>query len=174
MLDRLEHVLERHLGRTNAPEELWDRIQRPPEPGSWSPRQGMVWALATAVLLLAAFWGLNARGERVELRSADTAQIREWINTATGLDVPLPAKTPPSVRLICARVVNGDAEIDYRAGNRDATLLVSRVGSASSGDAGHRFLRGDLGVTIWTMGSQLYTLSGASGDSRAACTLCHG
>ena len=174
-MDRLEQVLERHLGRTTAPEELWDRIQDPPEPRSWSPRQQLAWALATALLVLAALWGFNARSERLEFRSEEAMQIREWIRSATGLDVPLPAKTGASVRLICARVVNGDAEIAYRVGNRDATLLVSRAGSTANGEAGHRFLKSDPGVTIWTMSGLLYTLSGTgSGDQRATCALCHG
>ena len=174
-MDRLEQVLERHLGRARAPEELWNRVHgSPPQPRSWSPRQQIAWALATALLVLAALWGFNARGERVEFRSADAAQMRDWIRAATGLDVPLPAKTPASVRLICARVVNGDAEIAYRAGNHDAALLVSRVESTSSGEARHRFLRSDRGVTAWTLGGQLYTPSGAPGDSKTACSLCHG
>ena len=70
----LEQILERHLRRTAAPEELWDRIQSPAEVQSWTPRRQMVWAIATALLVLAALWGWNARGEGLGLRNPEMAQ----------------------------------------------------------------------------------------------------
>ena len=73
-MDRLEQVLERHLRGTAAPEELWDRIQGPEDVESSTPRRQMVWALATALLVLAALWGWNARGEGLVFRSPEMAQ----------------------------------------------------------------------------------------------------
>ena len=75
-MDKLEQILERHLRGTAAPEELWDRIQSPAEVQSWSPRRQMVWALATALLVLAALWGFNAHGEGLVFRNPETAQNR--------------------------------------------------------------------------------------------------
>ena len=94
-MDRLEQILERHLRGTAAPEELWDRIQNPAEVQSWNPRRQIVWALATALLVLAALWGFSARGEALAHRNPEMAldQGCRPVNRETGYGVVHPGAT---------------------------------------------------------------------------------
>ena len=94
-MDKLEQILERHLRGTAAPEELWGRIQSPAEAQSWSRRRQVVWALATALLVLAALWGFSARGEGLAFRNPEMAQNRGCrpVNSETGYGAANPDAT---------------------------------------------------------------------------------
>lgn len=94
-MDELEQILERHLRGTAAPEELWDRIQSPAEVQARGPRRQMVWALATALLVLAALWGWNARGEGLGFRNPEMAQNRGCrpVNSESGYGAANPDAT---------------------------------------------------------------------------------
>jgi hypothetical protein len=115
----------------------------------------------------------------LEFHSGSVAQVRDWIKTRTGLDLPLPAELSPSVRLIGAQMVDGaTAEVKCRIGDHDATLLVSKASATLRGVAGHRFLGTEsyqgTRVSSWIMRGQMYTLAcAAPGDFRVECLLCH-
>ncbi len=81
------------------------------------------------------------------------------------------AVLPAAIQLIGSRAVPGRAEIAYRAGNRDAVLLVSRA-DAGSAYAPHSSAGGK--ISSWVMGAQRFTL--ACDDPayfQLACKLCH-
>jgi hypothetical protein len=105
------------------------------------------------------------------LHSSDPSQIHSWILSKAGMDVPLPAKLGPSVRLVSARMKDrSTAQIDYQVNGRDALLLVSLATAAVAGDGRHRTLRNNS----WTMRGLVYTVICPPGEvSQVACQLCH-
>jgi hypothetical protein len=177
----LEPALASSLGAVEAPEELWERLQNPRALRSAGSIRGLAWTLAAASALLAILWGLYPRREgNLELRSDEVAEVRRWVKDNTGLEIPLAANPSPLVRLVGARVVSKappTAEITFKVGDRDVTLVVSKA-VRTPGQVAHRFLTSesyrDAKVSSWTMRGQLYTLACATpGDLRAACLLCH-
>ena len=163
----LESVLTRHLGRAAAPPELTLplRTEARHVTASWTP----IWATVAAVLVVATAWGLRS-GSRLEFRSADPVRISEWVKAQTGLDVPLRADPPASIRLVGAHAAASAAEVDYQIDGRDASLTVSPA-PAGTGAKGSRHAPG---VSSWVAGGQVYTLACAlPEDSRLACLLCH-
>ncbi len=200
----LEPVLERHLVQVTAPDELWNRIRRPaqaisaPTPSRVLPRKSLSLALAATALAAVAAWSLVASHDEppggtlaiealsretddLELRSGVASEIRTWVKTKTGLDLPLPTTTSPAVLVSGVCGMRGDAsgvEVAYRVRGHKAALIVSRATRDARADGKHRFLRCDstsgVRVSTWTMRGQLYTLAYASpGDSRDECLLCH-
>jgi anti-sigma factor RsiW len=198
----LEPVLSRHLGRVPAPQELWDRVSLGARqaPGTVLPkrsnRQMFVWAAAAAAVIVATLlvWQLRLRPEalaaqalrrgasQLEFRSEQAAAIRAWVKDRTGLDIPLLADPPASIRLVGASVADWGrtptAEVVYRVGGRDAILLVSKADPKLSGNATHRFLSSGkyqgARVSTWLMHGQLCTLAcPIPQNPQAGCLLCH-
>lgn len=112
-------ILERSLGRVEAPAELWDRVLE----GRATPRRGSArWIAALACAAAAMVWAMYTPS----LKSSDPAVVREWVKTRTGMDVPLARSS--EVRLTGVRVVkSGRIELSYRAGDRAGVVLVSRI-----------------------------------------------
>jgi hypothetical protein len=174
----MEDVLDRHLGQVSAPEELWRRVQSGVRPQRSRPvSRRLIWSMAAALVAGGAAWALHPR-PGAEIQSANAVEIRQWVKTNAGLDVPL--RDSSAVRLIGAHVTNrvnetAAAEIAYRAGDRDAILAVSKspvdtdthlaaVGEAHSGAK----------QISWTMGRQSFTVACDDPDqAHAACLLCH-
>jgi len=99
----------------------------------------------------------------VALRCQNPAQLRAWVRAKTGLDIPFRAVLPASIELIGARRVASGVEVDYRAANRDAALMVSRADGRAAGVAHNR--SGD---------GPLFTLAcDRPADLQLACQLCH-
>jgi hypothetical protein len=194
----VEALLERHLGAVQAPGELWARIQNPARNVSATRRQTVARKLAWALLAVVVFAGtvssfrepksfaVNeaaalqalARGtDDLEFKSAKAMEIRTWVRTRTGIELPLPQDSP--VQLLGARVAAADTvEVAYRVGDRPATLVVSKTSAAFFERDRHRKLnREALQVArtySWAEGSQLFTLACAvPGGLEAACSLCH-
>jgi hypothetical protein len=181
----LDPVMERHLGQVSAPDGLWDAIQRPPArtiPRSRAPRHLLVTLAAAS--LAAALWGFLPRHSDTELRSNTATEIRAWVQSKTGLDIPFPVTTSQAVRLTGVCAVRGgtpSVEVSYRVSGRAASLLVSKANASNAGpsfDAKHRFLKceslGVKRVSSWVMRGQLYTLAyAATGEARDECLLCH-
>jgi anti-sigma factor RsiW len=192
----LEPLLTQHLGRVAAPEELWDRIQGPgPRVVRSSGRRNFLWAMAAAALLVvtvAAVWQFRLRpeavaalalrrgAEQLEFRSEESGAIRAWVKERTGLDIPLLADPPASIRLVGASVSDGGrtptAEVVYQVGGRDAILLVSKADPKLTGS--HRFLSSGqyqgARVSTWVMRGQLCTLAcPIPQNPQAGCLLCH-
>jgi hypothetical protein len=161
----LEPELQRGLREVTAPPELWDRIQSPKTVPLGANNRRLVWAMAATVVLIAI--GLSAvHRDNTGLpaltsdRCQNPAQLRAWVRARTGLDLPFRADSSPSVQLIDARTVSGRVEIAYRAGNRDAVLLISRASAGSPDVANHA--------------GQRFTLaSNDPADLQLACKLCH-
>ena len=167
-MNRIENVLEREMRAVVAPEELWERIQ---SPRKFAPPKSNTGRNACAtVLLILLVWGIEAR--RGEFRSTDAGQIRAWVQKNAGLDVPLRERAGASVQLVGARLLKGPvptAEIEYRAGNQPATLVVSR----RSADTARQLTNGGRTFS-WSARGQVYTLACATPEAlRAACALCH-
>jgi hypothetical protein len=165
MNTRLEPELQRGLREVTAPPELWDRVQSPRTVPRGASNRGVVWAMAATVVLIAI--GLSAvHRDNVGLpaltgdRCQNPAQLRAWVRAKTGLDLPLRAESSPSIQLIDARTVSGRVEIAYRAGNRDAVLLISRASAGSPEAANHA-------------GQQFTLASNDPADLQLACKLCH-
>jgi len=190
--------LKRHLGPVKAPEELWDRVHGPQGSASvhvWKPRRNGVWqwaaAAAATVAIVAGItvWqtrelsaeeravrALSRAPEQLQFRTADLVELRTWVKSGTGMDLPLPVRTASSVELVGAYVSGKEtptAEISYRVGGRDATLVVSKI--PMEGDGRHRFVKSGSfhgsSFQSWIMRGQMYTI--ASADARAGCLLCH-
>lgn len=120
---------------------------------------------------------LSRPAEQLEFRSEDLSELRIWVKSGTGLDVPLPGRTSPTVHMIGARVNRSGvptAEISYRVGNVDATLVVSKA--PPSGDGRHAFVKSGsyhgTNFQSWTMRGQMYTIA-ATDTARVGCMLCH-
>lgn len=200
----LDRLLESHLGPVSAPDHLWDLVQHPPARQS-SPHLRTSVLLLAAALLAAAAWifllnrtnqplsrqdlaiqALAHEPEDLELRTDTVTEIRTWVKSKTGLDIPLPAATSQAVQMTGVCAVKGGApavEVSYRVGGHNAALVVSKAGLMSSVGPKHRFLKcesiGSTRVSSWTMRGQLYTLAYASpgevalGGSQDECLLCH-
>jgi hypothetical protein len=191
----MEPVLTRNLRRVGAPRELWHRVDNPV-----SSAKGSDWrlrlALAATLAIVTIAWGFYQRlgslpasqalairslsrgTDLLEFRSSESAQIRAWVKTSAGIDVPLPSATPATVQMLGAHVVKGPVsgvEVAYRLGRQDVVLVVSKAGSMPDRVISHRFLASkDDRLSSWIMGGNLYTLACANpGDIRVACVLCH-
>ena len=195
-----EPELSRHLGPVKAPDELWGRIHSAKVSARTAARQrgswGTTWGWAAAALAMVAvtagitLWqnremsgeeravrALSRAPEQLQFRTADLVELRTWVKSGTGLDVPLPVRTASSVGIIGAYVNRGGstptAEISYRVGGVNATLVVSKI--PLEGDGRHVFVKGGsyhgTSFQSWTMRGQMYTI--ASADARAGCILCH-
>ncbi len=166
--------LEHGLREVTAPPELWDRVQsarvmRPPQSS-----HRLVWALALTVVLMAALSLLRSPVRRdsqtIAFRCQNPAELRAWVKAKTGIDVALRGAPPASIQLIGARNLGERVEIAYRAGDRDALLLVSRAAGAA--DVPHSNPSGK--VSSWVMNGQRYTLACDNpADLQLACKLCH-
>lgn len=202
-MDRLDLILERHLGPVSAPNGLWDVVQHPPTPRRRRQIPGSMVALAAVLPIVAvcllprhgnaplsrqalAIEALSREPEDLELRSDTVTEIRTWVKSKTGLDIPLPAATSEGVRMTGVCALKGGAltvEVAYRVSGHNAALLVSKASVMSSGERTHRFLKcesvGGTRVSSWTMHGQLYTLAYAANSNAAAaggkeeCLLCH-
>ncbi|MGP0072402.1 MAG: hypothetical protein ACLPWF_10780 [Bryobacteraceae bacterium] len=182
----LESELQRGLRGVNAPPQLWDRVQRA-QLAFAGPRRkarhALVWAVAAAALLIGvglAKVSAGIGGLRLErdshtsaLHCENPAQLRAWVRAKTGLNLPLRPDSSPSIQLIGAQTVDGSrgVEVDYRAGNCGAVLLVSRADAGASNIA-HNRVSGN--VSSWVMDGQRYTLACSDPASlQLACKLCH-
>jgi hypothetical protein len=192
-----EPELSRHLGPVRAPDELWDRVQ-----GAGSGQRvytvtprAHTWRWAAAALAMVAvvagitvwqhreisgeeraFRALSRTPDELEFRSENLTEVRSWVKSGTGLDVPMPGRTSPVVRMIGARVDRAavpTAEIAYRVGDADVSLVVSRI--PQEGDGRHQFVKSGSyhgsSFQSWTMHGQMYTI--ASADAKVGCLLCH-
>jgi hypothetical protein len=171
----LTNLLEHGLRPVAAPPELWDRVQSARVSRPQTNSRGFVWALALAVILAAVVLSLvrsPARdSQQVAFHCQNPAQLRAWVKANTGLDVPLRGAPAAAIQLMGARAVDGRAEIAYRAGNRDALLLVSRAETGAP-NVGHSFVSGN--VSAWVMAGQQFTLACADPAAlQLACKLCH-
>jgi len=190
-----EPELSRHLGPVKAPDELWDRVHGTQTVHQLRPSRGMTWQWAAAALATVAVvagitvWqnrelsgeeravrALSRTPEQLEFRSENLAEVRTWVKTGTGLDVPMPGNTSPAVRMIGARVNRAGvptAEIAYRVGDADVSLVVSKI--PLEGDGRHQFVKSGSyhgsSFQSWTMRGQMYTI--ASADAKVGCLLCH-
>jgi len=196
--DLFEPELARHLGPVKAPDQLWDRVQGAASAGrsvrteqtGWNP----AWAWVSAVALVALAAGLTVRlnrdlsseqiavralsrtADQLQFRSSDLSELRAWVKNGTGLDVPMPVRTASSVQMVGAYVSRKGiptAEISYRVGGVDTTLVVSKI--PVQGEGRHQFVKGGsyhgANYLSWTMRGQMYTI--ASADARVGCLLCH-
>jgi len=172
----MTHLLEHGLRKVHAPPELWDRIQTPQAVRRNGSSRRLLWAPALAVVLAAVALSLvrlpvRQDSQRIAFHCQNPAQLRAWVRANTGFDVPLRAAPPASIQLIGARAVEGRAEIAYRAGNRDAVLLVSRADPGSA-NAPHSRVSGKM--SSWVMDGQRFTLAcNDPAGLQLACKLCH-
>jgi len=168
--------LERGLREVAAPPELWDRVQsgsvvRPPKSD-----RGLVWALALSVVLASVAMLSLLRSparqdsQTIAFHCQNPAELRAWVKAKTGIDVPLRGAPPASIQLIGASNLGDRVEIAYRAGDRDALLLVSRASGAAN--VPHSSPAGK--VSSWVMNGERYTLASDNpADLQLACKLCH-
>ncbi len=199
----LEQALRQHLARTEAPADLWDRV----EAARFTPARvttgpmWTVWAAAAAMIAITAggwvMWkqlsepvtvealavdALTRNPQDLRFRSEKAAEIRAWLRANTGMDVPLPPQHSPLVQIMGANVLAGDVplvEISYRVGDYNAALLISKDPSGKRTYPKHEVRPSEsfqeARVSSWSMRGQSYTLAWAApGEFRVACLLCHG
>jgi hypothetical protein len=172
----MKSELQLALHQVAAPPELWDRVQYARVSRLQAPSRRFVWAPVLAVVLAAVALSLIRSPERQDsqltaFHCQNPAQLRAWVKANTGFNVPLQAALPASIQLIGARAVAGRAEIAYRAGNRDAMLLVSRADPGSA-NAPHSRVSGN--VSSWVMDGQRFTIAcNDPAGLQLACKLCH-
>jgi hypothetical protein len=89
----------------------------------------------------------------------------------------MPSALSPAVQLVGATMVSSKvptAQISYRVGNTEATLMVSKADPAAN--TMHTFVRSGsshgASFQSWTMRGQMYTIA-TSADARVGCLLCH-
>jgi hypothetical protein len=203
----LARELSSQLAPVAAPDGLWARIQE----GRSAPRRSVsfrwtVWpafaalTLVSCIGLLRQLTGMNrlTQGELAEIssgskdpdfRSNDFRAIRAWVSAQTNIDIDLPAGQSVGgarpVLLIGARLIrfrgSRVAAIDYRVGDRVATLLVSgkrpRL-SWSTEPSRHLFsqirTQGGGRALSWDMGNEVYTIAFAGArEFHGACLICH-
>ena len=193
-----ESDLSRHLRPVQAPDELWDRLQQSkvslvkPRAGAGISWRWTAAAIATAAVVAGiTLWmnreltteelavsALSRTSERMDFLSADLAEIRSWMKTGTGLDLPLRGRPAPWVQLMGAKKLthNGvsTVEIAYRVGDSDARLVISKA--PPDGDGRHTFKKSGshhgANFQSWTMRGQMYTIA-SSGEAKVGCMLCH-
>lgn len=190
---KLEPELEWGLREVSAPAELWERVQSaslidtpPVKPFRW----GLVWATAAAAMVIAAsatlvhleragndeamaLRALHSDSQLAGFQCENPARLRAWVRANTGLDLPLREEASPAIQLIGARAIEDShsVEVSYRAGNRDAVLLVSRA-EAGAANVAHNRTSGN--VSTWVMDGQRFTLASDNpADLQLACKLCH-
>ena len=186
----LEPELQRGLRPVTAPPDLWDRVKTAQVAPRRRTNQRLVWAMAAAVAMIAvslssvyressggdeatALQTLAIDSQRIAFHCQNPAQLRAWVRARTGLDLPLRSESSPSIRLIGAQTIDGahGVEVAYKAGNRDAVLVVSRA-DAWSASRPHNRVSGN--VSSWVMDGQRYTLAcNDPADIQLACKLCH-
>jgi hypothetical protein len=183
----IEPVLRSSLKRVAAPAELWDRVVLPQPPKRRPFRQRIWWALSMASAVVASLAVVasahypgrttaQASARAAEFSSDQPSNIRTWIRSQTGLDVPLPGQLPSAVRIRGARIsAAGGVEIHFSADGQDAVLMIS---AAHSPLPDHRELDSDFIRTAtafaWSMEHQEYTLAvRQAGTLRSACQVCH-
>ena len=205
----LESVLAKHMGRDNAPDLLWNRIQNPQlsneKISARTSSMWMQWGFASAALVLlgtlsAGIWwvrnlnpkptspeamavaALAYKPDNLSLQTSDTTQIRNWVRTNSGIDIPLPPKHAATIQVIGARLIEGAtpmAEVSYQVGGYRAALLVTKDPSGKRTYPNHGLRPSDpvetAHVSSWSMRGQSYTLaSDARGEEfETACLLCH-
>ena len=160
----LESQLQSSLRSVPAPPELWDRIQTSQLTAARPVHRRMVWALATAVVLAVVGLSIFHR-DNVAFQSLasdhceNPAQLRAWVRAKTGLSLPLRSD---SSQLIGAQTIDGShgVRIAYRAGNRDAVLLVLRADASSN-------------VPHIHFGQRFAVSTDNPVDLQLACRLCH-
>ncbi len=203
----LARELSRQLGPVAAPEGLWASIQEARSaPGRSFSFRWIIWpafaalTLVSCVGLLRQLTGMSrltqselaeisAGSKDPDFRSNDFSAIRTWVSAQTKIDIDLPPGQSVGgarpVRLIGARLIrfrgSRVAAIDYRVGDRVATLLVSgkrpRL-SWSTEPSQHLFsqirTQGGGRALSWDMGNEVYTIAFAGArEFHGACLICH-
>ena len=171
----LAPMLERELGRVTPPDELWNRIHWPRARASADSNPNWL-TVALVVGLVIVVAGLNYRPSR-SIQSRQPVQIRSWVKTNTGLDVPLRREASSFAVLVRAQMIRGDVpatEIGFRIGNRPGVLRVSKLESAWASSGQHATWSNNARVASWGMSGQVYTLTCTTPeDLKTACMLCH-
>jgi hypothetical protein len=185
MSDWLELKLAEGLSPVRAPQELWERVNRPGKRPSASHNASTgIWAWTTFASVVAATLAVTfaipspslsqlaaaelANSRPADFKSADPREIEQWLRAHASIDVVIPAAT--RVQLTGARTLDrGGArigEVLYRVAGRDAVLLVGRAGKL---DAPSRH-----GAPVWKAHGEIYALAySVSAESSLACKLCH-
>ncbi|MEI9811788.1 MAG: hypothetical protein WDO18_03550 [Acidobacteriota bacterium] len=197
----LDRVLGKHLGPVRAPEDLWTRVQNPGQRVPVHTRSMWgAWAAAAAMLVFSAggwmVWqerhpvsveslaveALAQGPENLALHTEDASEVRAWVKSHAGIDIPLPPKHSPLVRILGASISRDSrhvAEVSYQVGDYRAALIVARDESGKTVYPQHELRSSDpvqaARVSSWSMKGQSYTLAWAApGEFRVACLLCHG
>jgi hypothetical protein len=200
--ENLDPVLKKHLGRLEAPANLWNHVRGPVavRGAQSAPQSAWTWAGAVAMLAVAvggwivwsqlrapqtveamAMAALDRKTEDFALRTEDAASVRKWVKSNSGIDIPLPPKHSGVIRIVGARIgneTNPVAEVAYRVGEFKAALLITKASTGATVYPKHSSGGSDAfqtaRVTSWSMKGQSYTLAWtAPGEFRTACLLCH-
>jgi hypothetical protein len=204
----LEAELARQLGAVSAPDSLWLRIHEQRRPLRVRPNPWTAWSIAGAsllVLLAGLAWRLGATAlfnaaphpdlalvarqelrdmangtQKLDLRSADRAEIQQWVEARTGVNLKLASFGGERAELCGARIFRSGsfsgAVISYRVNGRSAAMVVT----AGSGTAGPRHtsfeekVTGDILLYSWDREGGEYALAAMGTEKpHQPCLLCH-
>lgn len=201
---RLEGELARQLGAVSAPDSLWLRIHEQRRPLRVRPNPWAAWSIAGAsmlVLLAGLAWRLGATlnphpdlalvarqelremmsgTQKLDLRSANRAEIQQWVEEHTGVNLKLAAFADEGAELCGAKIFRSGAYsgavIAYKVDGRSAAMVVT----AQSATAGPRHtsleerVSGDTLLYSWQREGGEYALA-ATGTEKPhrPCLLCH-
>lgn len=190
MTNRLDLELQRQLRPVDAPEELWARIQTRTRAKHTPNLRWLAGAFAGAAIVLCclmlrsnatghlaktAAQELAARSERVDFRSNDPAQIRAWVRSRAGMDVPL--ASAGSVRFLGVALLQESpcvVCVSYRIGGKRGDLVIARGGSRGPKHSSMQHLSsGNASILAWAAAGQTYVVAAPVDNLQLTCSLCH-
>jgi hypothetical protein len=174
MTSGLDLELQRQLQRVSAPQELWRRIQTGTRTKGVPRVRWHLWAsAATAALVL--FFLMRGTADKLDFRSNDPEQIRAWVQSHAGIDVPLVsgrfvrfigvALLPDSRHAVC---------VSYRVGGNKGKLVIAGGGSGGPKHTSMRYLSyGGAHILAWVAAGQSYAIAAPPENLQLTCALCH-
>jgi hypothetical protein len=197
VISRLDLELQRQLKPVPAPEELWRRIQTgaraktvPPAVHTAKARWVLLASAPTAAIVLCylgigsdpnrslmktASRELAAGTSKLDFRSSDPDQIRAWVQSHAGIDVPL--ASAPSVQFIGAALLQVSTClvcVSYRVGGKEGKLVVARGGFGGPKHPSMRhFSYGGANILAWVTEGHTYVVAAPMENLQVTCALCH-
>jgi hypothetical protein len=192
MTSRLDLELRRQLLAVPAPKELWSRVQTGVRTKSVPRIRWVLWASAATAAIALCYVGLGsdstpyvakvasrelaAGSEMLDFRSRDPDDIRAWVQSHAGIDIPLASGR--FVQFIGVALRKGSCCavcVSYRVGGKEGKLVVARGGFGGPKHTSMRHLSyGGANIMMWVAGGQTYAIAGPVENLQVSCAICHG
>jgi hypothetical protein len=192
VISRLDLELQRQLKPVHAPEELWRRIQTGTRAKTVPKGRGVLLASAATAAIVLCYLGfgsdptrylvktasreLAARTDKLDFRSSDPNQIRAWVESHAGIDVPLAGgRSIQFIGVGLLQVSTCLVCVSYRVGGKEGKLVIARGGSGGPKHPSMRHLSyGGANILAWVSAGQTYVIAAPMENLQVTCALCHG